>query len=49
MIEVLSNIEGDNLEIRFSAPGRPGLFLPVEQPEGEDCIALLMPMVVPNA
>ena len=48
LIEVVSNIGSDNLILRLSAPGRPGLFIPIEQAEKEDWLALLMPMVVPN-
>lgn len=48
IIEVLSNIGVDNIVLKLSAPGRPGLFLPIEQSEKEDWLALLMPMVVPN-
>ena len=48
LIEVVSNISSDNLILRLSAPGRPGLFIPIEQAEKEDWLALLMPMVVPN-
>lgn len=48
IIEVLSNINCDNLNLKLSAPGRPGLFLPIEQEEKEDWLALLMPMVMPN-
>ena len=48
IIEILSNIDVDNIILRLSAPGRPGLFLPIEQAEKEDWLALLMPMVVPN-
>lgn len=48
IIEVLNNISGENLTLRLSGVGRPGLFLPVEQEEKEDWLALLMPMIVPN-
>ena len=48
IIEILSNIDVDNIILRLSAPGRPGLLLPIEQAEKEDWLALLMPMVVPN-
>lgn len=48
IIEVVSNISSDCLSLRLSAPGRPGLFVPVDQDENEDWLALLMPMVVPN-
>ncbi len=48
IIEVLSNISADSISVKLSAPGRPGLFLPIEQGEKEDWLALLMPMIVPN-
>lgn len=48
IIEVLSNINCDSVNLKLSAPGRPGLFMPIEQEEKEDWLALLMPMVMPN-
>ncbi len=48
IIEVLSNINCDSINLKLSAPGRPGLFMPIEQEEKEDWLALLMPMVMPN-
>lgn len=48
IIEVLSNINCDSVNLKLSAPGRPGLFMPIEQEEKEDWLALLMPMVMPT-
>ena len=48
IIEVLSNINCDSVNLKLSAPGRPGLFMPIEQEDKEDWLALLMPMVMPT-
>lgn len=46
MIEVLSNLQADTVVIRLSDPARPGIFVPLTNPEGEDVLMLLMPMQV---
>lgn len=46
MIEVLNNLPGDSIVVRLSDPGRPGLFMPFEQEEGENVVMLQMPMQV---
>lgn len=46
MTEVLNNIPGDSILIKFSDPSRPGLFMPLTQDENEDLLMLLMPMQV---
>lgn len=46
MIEVLNNLPGDSIIVKLSDPGRPGLFMPFEQKEGEDVVMLQMPMQV---
>ena len=48
IIEVLSNVKGDNVILRMSGAGRAGLFLPMEQEKDEEWLALLMPMRVAN-
>lgn len=46
MIEVLNNLPGDSIIVKLSDPGRPGLFMPFEQEEGENIVMLQMPMQV---
>lgn len=46
MIEVLSNLKGEDVQIELADPARPGLFSPLEQQEGIDVVMLQMPMQV---
>lgn len=46
MVEVLNNLPGDSIVVKLSDPGRPGLFMPFEQKDGEDVVMLQMPMQV---
>lgn len=46
MIEVLNNIDSDTVVIKLSDPSRPGLFVPLKQPDNSDLLMLLMPMQV---
>lgn len=46
MMEVLNNLPGDNIVVKLSDPGRPGLFMPLEQNENEEVLMLQMPMQV---
>ena len=49
IINVLGSIDIDNIMFKLSDPVRPGLFVPVEQRENDDWLALVMPMMIPNA
>ena len=47
VLEILSNIASENVELELSDPTRPGLFLPYENEDNdEDLLMLLMPMMV---
>lgn len=46
MIEILSNIKGDTVNLRLSDSARPGVYMPFEQAEGEDIVVIQMPMQV---
>ena len=46
MLEVLNNLPGDQIIVKLSDPGRPGLFMPFEQKENENVVMLQMPMQV---
>ncbi|MBD5371689.1 MAG: DNA polymerase III subunit beta [Bacteroides sp.] len=46
MIEMLSNLKGEDVLVELSDPARPGLFSPLEKVEGIDVVVLQMPMQV---
>ena len=47
VLEILSNIASENVELELSDPTLPGLFLPYENEDNdEDLLMLLMPMMV---
>lgn len=45
-IEILSNFECDQVLIQLADPSRAGLVLPSEQPENQDVLMLMMPMLL---
>ena len=45
-IEVLSNFDCPEVVIQLADPSRAGLVLPSEQPENQDVLMLLMPMLI---
>ncbi len=46
LIDVLSNLQGDEVDVKLADPSRPGLFMPTIQPEKENVLMLLMPMML---
>ncbi len=46
LIEMLSNIECEQVELHLSAPNRAGLIIPAEQDENEDLLMLVMPVML---
>ena len=46
IIELLGNLSSDSVTVELADPARAGLFLPTEQPEDEDILVLLMPMLL---
>lgn len=46
MIEIANILEGDALTIQLADPSRPGVVVPAEQPENEETLMLLMPMML---
>jgi DNA polymerase-3 subunit beta len=47
LIEILSNIASQEVQIELADPTRAGLFLPAEtENEAEDLLMLLMPMMI---
>ena len=45
-IEILSNFECEQVVIQLADPSRAGLVLPSEQPENQDVLMLMMPMLI---
>ena len=45
-IEILSNFDCSEVIIQLADPSRAGLVLPSEQPENEDVLMLMMPMLI---
>ncbi len=46
LVEILNNIKSDIVVIKLLDPTRAGIFVPDSQPEGEDLLMLLMPMML---
>lgn len=46
LTEILSNLDGEQVNIELADPSRAGIIVPVEQPENEDVLMLLMPMLL---
>ena len=45
-IEILNNFDCEQVNIQLADPSRAGLVLPSEQPEGQDVLMLMMPMLI---
>ncbi|MBK9109383.1 MAG: DNA polymerase III subunit beta [Saprospiraceae bacterium] len=45
LIEMLSNMGGEVLNLELSSPSKPGIFLPAEQATGEHLLMLIMPVM----
>ena len=43
---MLSNFECQDIVIQLADPSRSGVLVPSEQPEGQDVLMLLMPMLL---
>ena len=46
LIEILSNIESDEVTIALADPSRAGVIVPSVQPENEEVLMLIMPMLL---
>ena len=44
--EILNNLQGDEVVIELADPSRAGIILPAVQPENEDVLMLIMPMLL---
>lgn len=45
-IDILSNMACDQVRLEMADPSRPTLILPEEQPEGQEVVMLIMPMLL---
>lgn len=46
LYEICNNLTSEDIVIELADPGRAGIISPAEQPEGEDIIMLIMPMLL---
>ena len=46
LMEILSNLTSDNIIIQLADPSRAGIIVPAVQPENEDILMLIMPMLL---
>ena len=46
LTEILGNLDGDEVVIELADPSRAGIIVPAQQPENEDVLMLLMPMLL---
>jgi len=46
LIEMLSNIESKNVQVKLSQPNKAALFIPAEMDENEDILMLVMPVML---
>ena len=45
LMEILGNLDSEEVELQLADPSRPCLILPTQQPENEDILMLIMPML----
>ena len=46
LTEILNNLSSEEVTLEMADPSRPCLILPAEQPDGEDILMLIMPMLL---
>ena len=46
LIDIISNITGEDINIEVSDPSRAGVLIPTIQEENSDLLMLLMPMML---
>ena len=44
--EILNNLQGDEVQVELADPSRAGIIVPVSQPENQDVLMLIMPMLL---
>ncbi len=48
LIEMLGVLESDEVKMELSSPTRAGILLPTEEPDGEEILMLVMPVMLSN-
>ena len=48
LIEMLNVLQSDDVKMELSTPSRAGILLPSEEPEGENILMLVMPVMLSN-
>ncbi len=48
LMDVLNNLDSESIVIKLADPSRSGVIVPVDQPEGQDVLMLIMPMMLYN-
>jgi DNA polymerase III subunit beta len=46
LTEVLQNVDGEDVVMEFSSPNRAGVVTPADEPEGEEMMMLIMPVML---
>jgi DNA polymerase-3 subunit beta len=46
MVEILNNLESDDVIIQLADPSRAGVVIPSVQPDDEEVLMLIMPMLL---
>ncbi len=46
LMEILGNLTSDEVTLELADPSRPCIIVPTEQPEGQDILMLIMPMLL---
>lgn len=48
LMDVLNNLDSENIVIKLADPSRSGVIMPAEQPEDQNVLMLIMPMMLYN-
>ena len=43
---MVNNLESGDITIQLADPSRPGIIIPVDQPENQEVLMLIMPMLL---
>lgn len=46
LVEILNNLQSDEVQMELADPSRPCIIVPSEQPEGQEILMLIMPMLL---
>ena len=48
LVDTLNNMESEDIILKLADPSRPGLFVPEDDPNGDNLLILVMPMMLNN-